>query len=48
VPSKMQERLNNAKVAYTNLMKFKSDTKYKEKADQMLVQIEKKLQNFTK
>jgi outer membrane protein assembly factor BamD len=48
VPSKMQERLNNAKVAHTNLMKFKSDTKYKEKADQMLVQIEKKLQNFTK
>jgi outer membrane protein assembly factor BamD len=48
VPSKMEERLNNAKIAYSNLIKFKSDTKHKEKADQMLAQIEKKLQNFTK
>lgn len=48
VPSKMQERLNSAKLAYSNLIKFKSETKYKEKANQMLVQIDKKLQNFTK
>ena len=48
VPTKMQERLNSAKLAYSNLMKFKSETKYKEKANQMLVQIDKKLQNFTK
>jgi outer membrane protein assembly factor BamD len=48
VPSKMQERLTNAKLAYSNLIKFKSETKYKEKANQMLAQIDKKLQNFTK
>lgn len=48
VPSKMEERLNNAKVAYSNLIKFKSDSKHKDKADQMLAQIDKKLQNFTK
>jgi outer membrane protein assembly factor BamD len=48
VPSKMAERLNVAKIAYSNLVKFKADTQYKDKADQMLVQIEKKLQNFTK
>jgi outer membrane protein assembly factor BamD len=48
VPLKMEERLNSAKLAYANLMKFKSETKYKEKANQMLVQIDKKLQNFTK
>jgi outer membrane protein assembly factor BamD len=48
VPSKMEERLNSAKLAYSNLIKFKSETKHKEKANQMLVQIDKKLQNFTK
>lgn len=48
VSNKMEERLNNAKLAYSNLIKFKSDTKYKEKAEQMLAQIDKKLQNFTK
>jgi outer membrane protein assembly factor BamD len=48
IPSKMEERLNVAKTAYGNLVKFKADTQYKEKADQMMVQIEKKLQNFTK
>ena len=48
VPLKMEERLNSAKLAYSNLMKFKSETKYKEKANQMLVQIDKKLQNITK
>jgi outer membrane protein assembly factor BamD len=44
----MEERLNVAKIAYSNLIKFKADTQYRDKADQMLVQIEKKLQNFTK
>lgn len=48
VPSKMQERLNVAKVAESNLIKFKADTKYKKQADQMLVRIEKELQKFTK
>jgi outer membrane protein assembly factor BamD len=48
VPSKMEERLNSAKLAYSNLIKFKSETKHKEKANQMLVQIDKKIQNFTK
>ena len=48
VPAKMQERLNVAKVAYANLVKFKADTKYKQKADEMMVRIEKDLQKFTK
>jgi outer membrane protein assembly factor BamD len=48
VPAKMEERLNVAKTAHSNLMKFKADSKYKKKADEMLVRIEKDLQNFTK
>jgi outer membrane protein assembly factor BamD len=48
VPSKMEERLNDAKLAYTNLIKFKPDTKHKEKSSEMLVLIDKKIQNFTK
>ena len=48
VPAKMQERLNVAKLAYANLIKFKADTKYKQKADEMLARIEKDLQKFTK
>lgn len=48
VYNKMQERLQNAKLAHTNLMKFKPDTKYKIKADQMLATIEKELIQFTK
>lgn len=48
IPSKMEERLNVAKVAYANLIKFKADTKYKQKADEMMVRIEKDLQKFTK
>lgn len=48
VQSKMEERLNNAKVAYDKLIKFKSDTKYKNKADKMLASIEKELQQFSK
>jgi outer membrane protein assembly factor BamD len=48
IPSKMEERLKVAKTAYTNLMKFKSDTKYKKTADDMLVRIETELQKNTK
>lgn len=48
VPSKMEERLNVAKTAYSNLIKFKADTKYKKIADEMSARIEKDLKNFTK
>ncbi|WP_407920982.1 outer membrane protein assembly factor BamD [Flavobacterium cellulosilyticum] len=48
IPSKMEERLIIAKTAYSNLIKFKEDTKYKKLADQMLVRIETDLQQFTK
>ncbi len=48
VPAKMEERLNVAKVAHANLLKFKADSKYKGQADAMLVRIEKDLQKFIK
>lgn len=48
VPAKMQERLNVAKVAYNNLLKFKNDTKYKKQADEMNARVETDLQKFTK
>lgn len=48
VPAKMAERLNVAKTAYSNLIKFKADTKYKKIADEMSARIEKDLKNFTK
>jgi outer membrane protein assembly factor BamD len=48
VPSKMQERLENAKVAYASLMKFKADTQYKGKADEMLARIENDLKQYSK
>lgn len=48
VPSKMEERLINAKVAYGNLTKNSENKEYKEKADEMLAKIEKDLQQFTK
>ncbi|MFT4670494.1 MAG: outer membrane protein assembly factor BamD [Ulvibacter sp.] len=48
VPAKMEERLNVAKTAYLNLMKFNAETKYKEKANEMLARVEQDLQNFTK
>jgi outer membrane protein assembly factor BamD len=47
VPAKMEERLNVAKTAYLNLVKF-NETKYKEKADEMLARVEKIYKNFTK
>ncbi len=48
VPAKMEERLNVAKVAYSNLIKFKADTKYKQQADEMYARIEQDLQKLTK
>jgi len=48
VPQKMEERLNSAKTAYNSLMKFKADSKFKSKADEMLAKIEKDLKQFSK
>ena len=48
VPAKMQERLNVAKVAHSNLIKYNSNTTYKQKADEMLAKIDKDLQQFSK
>ena len=48
IPSKMEERLNVAKVAQSNLIKFNAETKYKKVANEMLVRIDKDLQKFTK
>jgi outer membrane protein assembly factor BamD len=48
IPSKMEERLNVAKTAYNNLIKFKAETKYKKIADEMFVRVETDLKNFTK
>lgn len=48
IPEKMEERLQNAQIAYNNLIKFKKDTQYKERADKMLVSIEKDLKQFSK
>ena len=48
VPAKMEERLKNARLAYTNLLKFKGDSKYAEEAQEMLARIDKDLQQFSK
>jgi len=48
IPSKMEERLRNAKSAYASLNKFKADTKHKTQADDMLAKIDKDLQQFSK
>ena len=48
VPAKMEERLKNARLAYTNLLKFKEDSKYAEEAQEMLARIDKDLQQFSK
>ncbi len=48
VPQKMQERLLVAKTAYQGLVKFNASTKYKKDADEMLVRIDKDLQQFSK
>ncbi|MES2485696.1 MAG: outer membrane protein assembly factor BamD [Bacteroidota bacterium] len=48
VSYKMEERLKAAKDNYSALIKFKSETKYKEQADKMLAKIDTELQNFSK
>jgi len=48
VPAKMEERLNNAKIAHGNLVKFNPSTSHKAKADDMLAKIDKDLQQFSK
>lgn len=48
IPAKMEERLNAAKTAHSNLIKFYANSKYKKTADAMLARIDKDLQNFTK
>lgn len=48
IQSKMQERLENAKLAYSNLIKFNANTSRKTSADNMLSDIEKNLQQFQK
>lgn len=48
IPAKMEERLNIAKGAYSSLIRFKADTQYRAKADEMSVRIENDLQKFTK
>ena len=47
VPTKKQERLANAKTAHTSLMKFNSNTEYKQKADVMLALINKDLEQYS-
>lgn len=46
--NKMEERLNTAKNFYGNLIKFKPDTEYKKKADEMLANIDGELQKINK
>lgn len=48
VESKMKERLENAKKAYEDLVKYRADTKYKEQADKMLESVNNELQKFSK
>jgi outer membrane protein assembly factor BamD len=48
IPSKMEERLNASKLAYSNLIKFDANTPFKAKADEMLANIEKSLTTFSK
>ncbi|SHM24367.1 outer membrane protein assembly factor BamD [Flavobacterium xinjiangense] len=48
IPAKMEERLNVAKTAHSNLVKFNANSKYKKTADEMLARIEKDLQKFNK
>ena len=48
VASKKEERLNAAKTAHSNLIKFNANSEYKLKADVMLAKIDKDLQQFSK
>lgn len=46
VLSKKEERLLTAKTAYSNLLKYYSDSRYKKEADIIYAQIEQELQKF--
>ena len=48
IPSKMEERLNVAKVAYSNLIRYNKNNDYRQRADIMLAKIDKDLQQFSK
>lgn len=48
IASKMEERLHEAEASYKALIKFRPDTKYKQKADEMYANIETELQKFSK
>jgi outer membrane protein assembly factor BamD len=48
IPSKMEERLNNAKIAYTGLLKMEISAAHKQKATEMLSDIDKHLQQYSK
>lgn len=48
VPSKMEERLKNAKIAHANLVKMEINADHKQKANEMLAKIEKDLQQYSK
>lgn len=48
IPAKMEERYKNAKTAYNGLIKYKDNTQYKEKADEMLAKIEEGLKKYAK
>ena len=48
IPSKMEERLNNAKTLHGALLKFNANTQYKAKADEMLAKIETDLKQYSK
>lgn len=47
VPNKKEERLNYAKTTYTSLVKFKPNSEFKEKADEILASIDKELQQYS-
>ncbi len=46
--NKKEQRLKDAKVAYTNLRKYFPETKYTKKADNLMEKIERELQNYSK
>lgn len=48
VPSKMEERLMNARAAYAALIRFNGSTEYKQQADEMMAKIETDLKQFSK
>ncbi|HEX9980317.1 MAG TPA: outer membrane protein assembly factor BamD [Flavobacterium sp.] len=48
IPSRMEERLQDAKTAYASLIKFNANTSYKAQADEMLASIENDLKQFNK